>query len=93
MIASEMFAKSYQDAVLFIVHFSTRTCFIKAATECVFSSLTLFVELIEASLPQISRAATELGVPFSGGDLRDKTFHKSYLANRDALSHCGFEKS
>ena len=31
--------------------------------------LTLFVELIEASLPQISRAATELGVPFSGCDL------------------------
>ena len=37
-------------------------------------SLTLFVELIEASLPEVGRAPTELGVPFSRGDLPDKIF-------------------
>ena len=34
--------------------------------------LTLFVELIEASLSQAGRAATELRVPFPRGDLQSK---------------------
>ena len=34
--------------------------------------LTLFVELIEASLPQAGRAATELRVPLPRGDLQSK---------------------